>query len=74
MARPHPVGRDFSPNMTFSVLYVKDGDYVFQNAGIAVAQPAIALTVKSDKAVYAPARPSRWTSAAPSTASRCRPT
>ena len=48
------VGRDFSPNMTFSVLYVKDGDYVFQNAGIAVAQPAIALTVKSDKAVYAP--------------------
>ncbi|WP_441617106.1 MULTISPECIES: alpha-2-macroglobulin family protein [unclassified Cupriavidus] len=48
------VGNDFSPNMTFSVLYVKDGDYVFQNAGIAVLQPAIELAVKSDKAVYAP--------------------
>jgi len=48
------VGSDFSPNMTFSVLYVKDGDYVFQNAGIAVTQPTLALSVKSDKAVYAP--------------------
>lgn len=48
------VGNDFSPNMTFSVLYVKDGDYVFQNAGIAVAQPVVDLAVKSDKAVYAP--------------------
>ena len=73
MARPHP-GQDFSPNMTFSVLYVKDGDYVFQNAGIAVAQPAIALTVKSDKAVYAPGETVTLDSAAPSTASRCRPT
>lgn len=48
------VGNDFSPNMTFSVLYVKDGDYVFQNAGIAVVQPTIELAVKSDKPVYAP--------------------
>jgi len=48
------VGNGFSPNMTFSVLYVKDGDYVFQNAGIAVVQPTIDLAVKSDKPVYAP--------------------
>ena len=45
---------NFSPNMTFSVLYVKDGDYAFQNAGLAVAQPQIAIAVKSDKPVYAP--------------------
>ncbi|MGT2489549.1 hypothetical protein ACU4GD_00760 [Cupriavidus basilensis] len=50
------VGNDFSPNMTFSVLYVKDGDYVFQNAGIAVVQPTIELTVRSDKACLCPWR------------------
>jgi uncharacterized protein YfaS (alpha-2-macroglobulin family) len=48
------IAANFSPNMTFSVLYVKDGDYAFQNAGIAVAQPQIAMAVKSDKPVYAP--------------------
>ncbi len=48
------VGPDFAPNMTFSVLYVHDGEYVFQNAGIVVAKPAIDISVKSDKAVYAP--------------------
>lgn len=49
-----PIGAAFSPNMTFSVLYVKDGDYAFQNAGIAVIQPQVALAVRSDKGVYAP--------------------
>jgi uncharacterized protein YfaS (alpha-2-macroglobulin family) len=49
-----PIDAAFSPNMTFSVLYVKDGDYAFQNAGIAVAQPQVALAVHADKAVYAP--------------------
>jgi uncharacterized protein YfaS (alpha-2-macroglobulin family) len=48
------VGEDFAPNMTFSVLYVHAGEYVFQNAGIVVAQPQIELTVKSDKPVYGP--------------------
>lgn len=48
------IAANFSPNMTFSVLYVKDGDYAFQNAGIVVAQPQIAIAVKSDKPVYAP--------------------
>ena len=48
------VGAGFAPNMTFSVLYVRDGAYAFQNAGIVVAQPTLALTVHSDKAVYAP--------------------
>jgi alpha-2-macroglobulin len=48
------VGEDFAPNMTFSVLYVHAGEYVFQNAGIVVAQPQIELNVKSDKPVYGP--------------------
>nr|WP_260854526.1 alpha-2-macroglobulin [Paraburkholderia sp. BCC1884] len=48
------VGDDFAPNMMFSVLYVHAGEYVFQNAGIVVAQPQIELNVKSDKPVYGP--------------------
>ncbi|WP_287184164.1 alpha-2-macroglobulin [Paraburkholderia sp.] len=48
------VGEDFAPNMTFSVLYVHAGEYVFQNAGIVVAQPSIDIAVKSDKPVYGP--------------------
>ncbi|MFD1561944.1 alpha-2-macroglobulin [Paraburkholderia silviterrae] len=48
------VGPEFAPNMTFSVLYVHDGEYVFQNAGIVVAKPSIDLAVKSDKPVYGP--------------------
>ncbi|WP_233874083.1 alpha-2-macroglobulin family protein [Paraburkholderia adhaesiva] len=48
------VGEAFAPNMTFSVLYVHAGEYVFQNAGIVVAQPQIELNVKSDKPVYGP--------------------
>jgi uncharacterized protein YfaS (alpha-2-macroglobulin family) len=48
------VGPEFAPNMTFSALYVHDGEYAFQNAGIVVAQPAIDLAIHSDKPVYAP--------------------
>jgi uncharacterized protein YfaS (alpha-2-macroglobulin family) len=48
------VDEKFAPNMTFSVLYVHDGVYAFQNAGIVVEKPAIAIAVKSDKPVYAP--------------------
>ncbi|HEY0296541.1 MAG TPA: alpha-2-macroglobulin [Bordetella sp.] len=48
------VGPGYAPNMTFSVLYVHDGEYAFQNAGIVVAKPAIDLTVASDKPVYQP--------------------
>ncbi|MGN8135722.1 alpha-2-macroglobulin family protein [Paraburkholderia sp. 22099] len=48
------VSDEFAPNMTFSVLYVHAGEYVFQNAGIVVAQPQIELNVRSDKPVYGP--------------------
>lgn len=49
-----PVAADYGPNITFSVVYVKDGEYVFQNHGLKIEQPRIAVSVKPDKAVYAP--------------------
>ncbi|MFZ6656985.1 alpha-2-macroglobulin family protein [Undibacterium sp. TJN19] len=49
-----PVQEDFGPNITFSVVYVKGADYVFQNLGLKVQQPRINVAVKADKAVYAP--------------------
>jgi len=49
-----PVREEMSPNMTLSVAYVKNGDYVFQNQGVLVEQPRIALSFKTDKAVYLP--------------------
>jgi alpha-2-macroglobulin len=49
-----PVREDMSPNMTLSVAYVKDGDYVFQNAGVLVEQARVALAFRTDKPVYAP--------------------
>ncbi|MCZ5911282.1 hypothetical protein O5154_28820, partial [Escherichia coli] len=32
-----PVSNSFAPNITFSVLYTRNGQYSFQNAGIKVA-------------------------------------
>src|SRR6185369_6505262 len=49
-----PVREEMSPNMTLSVAYVKNGDYVFQNQGVLVEQPRIALAFRTAKAVYAP--------------------
>ncbi|MEO8752100.1 MAG: MG2 domain-containing protein, partial [Casimicrobiaceae bacterium] len=49
-----PVREDYGPNITFSVVYVKGGDYVFQNLGLKVEQPRIEVAVRPDKAVYAP--------------------
>ncbi|MET1079227.1 MAG: alpha-2-macroglobulin [Pseudomonas sp.] len=44
----------FSPNLTFSVLYTKGGDYSFQNAGIKVAAPQIEIAIVADKEQYQP--------------------
>lgn len=49
-----PVLAEYGPNMTFSALYVKNGDYVFQNLGMKVELPRVAIDVKADKNVYAP--------------------
>nr|WP_256670072.1 alpha-2-macroglobulin [Pseudomonas sp. L-22-4S-12] len=48
------VGEHFAPNLTFSVLYTKGGDYSFQNAGIKVAKPQVEIAVSTDKERYQP--------------------
>ncbi|TCS38269.1 hypothetical protein EDC30_1024 [Paucimonas lemoignei] len=49
-----PVQDNYGPNITLSVVYVKDGEYVFQNLGLRVEQPRIDVAVVADKKVYAP--------------------
>ena len=49
-----PVRDEMSPNITLSIAYVRNGDYVFQNQGLLVEQPRIALGFHTPKAVYAP--------------------
>ncbi len=44
----------FAPNLTFSVLYTKGGQYSFQNAGIKVITPQIDVAIATDKASYQP--------------------
>lgn len=48
------VAEAMSPNITFSVAYVKNGDMVFQNQGLKVAQPRVALSFKPEREVYQP--------------------
>lgn len=50
-----PVKDNFAPNLTFSVLYTKGGQYSFQNAGIKVIAPQIDVAIATDKEVYQPA-------------------
>jgi len=45
---------NFAPNLTFSVIYTKGGQYSFQNAGIKVVAPQIDVAISTDKAVYLP--------------------
>ncbi|WP_448672055.1 hypothetical protein, partial [Escherichia coli] len=49
-----PVREEFSPNLTFSVLYTKGGDYSFQNAGIKVGMPQVEIDIATDKERYEP--------------------
>ncbi|HAT29920.1 MAG TPA: alpha-2-macroglobulin family protein, partial [Janthinobacterium sp.] len=49
-----PVKEDYGPNITFSVAYTRQGDFVFQNAGLQIIEPRIALQFKTDKEVYQP--------------------
>ncbi|WP_213941570.1 alpha-2-macroglobulin [Pseudomonas sp. dw_612] len=44
----------FAPNLTFSVLYTKGGQYSFQNAGIKVITPQIDVAIATDKESYQP--------------------
>jgi uncharacterized protein YfaS (alpha-2-macroglobulin family) len=45
---------DYAPNMTFSVVYVKNGEYVFQNAGLVVENAKIALDIRTDQSTVRP--------------------
>ncbi len=45
---------DYSPNITLSVAYVKNGEFVFQNQGLAIEQSRIDIAVKPGKLSYAP--------------------
>jgi uncharacterized protein YfaS (alpha-2-macroglobulin family) len=49
-----PVKDSFAPNLTFSVLYTKGGQYSFQNAGIKVVAPQIDVAITTDKEAYQP--------------------
>ncbi|WP_082344554.1 alpha-2-macroglobulin [Pseudomonas sp. P1.8] len=49
-----PVRDGFAPNLTFSVLYTKGGQYSFQNAGIKVITPQIDVAIATDKEAYQP--------------------
>ncbi|MHC8317582.1 alpha-2-macroglobulin family protein [Pseudomonas sp. LB3P31] len=49
-----PVKDNFAPNLTFSVLYTKGGQYSFQNAGIKVTAPQIDVAITTDKDTYQP--------------------
>lgn len=49
-----PVSEAHAPNITFSAVYVKHGDYVFQNAGLVVEPPRIALDIRSDHETVQP--------------------
>jgi uncharacterized protein YfaS (alpha-2-macroglobulin family) len=49
-----PVTLAQAPNITFSVAYVNGHEFGFQNAGIVVEQPALQLSLQTDKPSYQP--------------------
>lgn len=49
-----PVREEHGPNITFSVAHTRNGEFVFENAGLLVTAPRIALQFKTDKEVYQP--------------------
>jgi uncharacterized protein YfaS (alpha-2-macroglobulin family) len=49
-----PVKEEYGPNVTFSVLYLANGDYVFQNKGLRVAVPVVDIAIRTPRERYAP--------------------
>lgn len=49
-----PVKDDYGPNITFSVMYLENGDYVFQNKGLKVAAPAVEVLIRPARERYMP--------------------
>ena len=48
------IDKNYAPNMTFSAVYVKNGEVVFQNAGLAVETQKLALDVKTAQSSVLP--------------------
>ncbi|MCL2790737.1 MAG: MG2 domain-containing protein [Desulfobulbus sp.] len=49
-----PIAKAYAPNTTLSAVYVKNGEYVFQNAGIVVETPRIDLNISPSVQVVRP--------------------
>jgi len=49
-----PVTEQFAPNLTLSVAYVKQDQFVFENAGLVVASKSVEISLTADKTQYAP--------------------
>lgn len=49
-----PITAIFPPNLTFSVLVMKDSTFLFQNKGIRVEEAAISIAMTPDQATYRP--------------------
>lgn len=49
-----PVKDAYGPNVTFSVLYLNNSDYVFQNKGLRVAVPTVEVAIRPGRERYAP--------------------
>lgn len=47
-----PIKEWFAPNVTFSVLYVKSGQYVFSNKGLKIKKPQIQIAYELPKLDY----------------------
>jgi hypothetical protein len=45
---------EHAPNVTFSVLYARGGDYVFANRGLRVEQESVALAFRMERETYRP--------------------
>ena len=51
------VRAEHAPNISFSVAYLAQGGFGFQNAGLVVEQPALDVSVSSAATVFAPGAP-----------------
>jgi uncharacterized protein YfaS (alpha-2-macroglobulin family) len=49
-----PITNAYAPNITFSTVYVKNGEYVFQNAGLVVETEKVALEITSKQKTVQP--------------------
>lgn len=45
---------EYAPNITLSAVYVRNGEYVFQNLGLKVEQSRLSIRVRPDKENYMP--------------------